>query len=173
MKLISCFSFLLLTLVNPYDKVLTGLEKNFVLLLDEMGEEAFYEYYEIDSIESSRLYSEYERALNEFYNSDYGLVEYLLSYENTHQEICPWIKTVNPFKSEIVGYDLISKSKGALILIDNFLLAHDKGRITIHRHIENLTYMEVKTFCMENKQLTISELRKEYSSFVERFGYSP
>lgn len=152
---------------NDYDSILEGLTKNYVLLSDEIENDLYLEYFKLTEKEHLEDLAEYNKAVKNFYNSDKGIVGYLLNYENDTIQLCKWIKTKNPYSSNIDEMDLMTNSKGVLILIDNYL-SNSNGTIRIPSYMNDLSYEKLKTFYDENKGLTRDELKNLYVKVLHR-----
>jgi len=164
MKSIIMLFFVLLnvTCSSNYKAILGGLTKNHVLFYDEMGSEYYLEHYQVNEIEYKKNLAEYRNALHKFYKSETGIITFLLQYENETETVCEWFNMTNPFSATLTKKDFITTSKGALILIDNYLLSKEQEKIIIPDYYEELSYDKFYEFYNKNKYLSKEELKSAY-----------
>ncbi|MGY3793447.1 hypothetical protein [uncultured Aquimarina sp.] len=154
---------------EDYDSILNDLSYNYVLIKDEIGDDLYYEHYNINEKEHEMRFNIYKNSVRKFYSSDIKIIDYLLKYRNEDKEFCNWIKTKNPYLSTIGDLDLLTKSESALILIDNYFSNFKSGKIEIPSYLTNLSYERFIKFYNENKELNLEELRRNYK---KKFGIS-
>lgn len=151
---------------NKYDTILEGLTKNYVLLGNEIEKDLYLEYFKQSEEQYLKDLEEYNKAVSAFYNADTGILNYLLTYEKDTVHMCKWIKTKNPYSSNIGETDLLTNSEGALILFDNYLA--NSSSIRIPTYINELSYEKIKSFYTKNKGLSKDELKREYKNLFEQ-----
>ncbi len=154
---------------DNYSLILDGLSQNSVLLKDEIGDDLYFEYFELNLVEHSKKVEEYNKAINDFYTADKSIIDYLLKYKNDDKQFCNWIKVKNPYSSIVNNEDLLTKSKSALILIDNYLSNFNTKKIKTSSYFDNLSYEEFIVFYNNNKDLEVIELRKSYLNYLSKF----
>ncbi len=147
---------------NNYSSILKDLSKNHVLIKDNIGESLYFEYFELNKEEYSKLLIEYKKGIKKFYNSDKEIIDYLLEFKNNKNELCSWIKTKSPYSSEINESDILTKSRGALLLIDNYLSNSNFEKIESTFFIKDLSYETFMEFYKNNKDLNKNQLRRAY-----------
>lgn len=164
--------FILITIIicsncsDKYDAILEGLSKNYVLLSYEMEKDLYMEYFKLSEEKHLIDLKEYNKAVSAFYDANKDILNYLFTYEKDTSKICRWIKTKNPYSSNIGESDLLTNAEGALILIDNYLT--NSSTIRIPTYANKLTYEKLKLFYEENKNQSKVELKDEYKKFVSK-----
>ena len=151
---------------DKYEAILEGLTKNYVLLSNQMEISLYLEYFKLTKEQHLNDLEEYNKSVSAFYNADKDILSYLLSYEQDTTHICKWIKTKNPYSSNIGKMDLLTNAEGALILFDNYLI--NSSNIKIPDHIDNLSFEKLRLFYAENKRLSKEELKKKYEKIVKQ-----
>jgi hypothetical protein len=151
---------------NEYDIILDGLTKNYVLLSNKIEKDLYLEYFKLSEEQHLKDLEEYDKAVNAFYNADKDILDYLLSYEKDTSHICKWIKTKNPYSSNIGETDLLTNAEGALILFDNYLT--NSSHIRTPTYVSELSYEKLKLFYDKNKGLSKDELKEEYKKMVQQ-----
>jgi hypothetical protein len=152
-------------------RILTGLEKSYVknlendLLIDEFLEEynVSLKRFRTDSIM-------YYKALDDFYNSDVGIIDHLQTFRYDTTEYCNWLGTIPPYSASIKGRDLVTKSKGAQALIDCYVLHTDKSKIYFNSYVNKIPFNLFIDWFKTRKHLSRESLRKEYLSFLNEFN---
>lgn len=151
---------------NKYNLILDGLSNNNVLLYEEMGKNNYLEYFEVSEEEFEKNFQEYENSVSQFFNSEKEIILYLLNFKNDTLLLCDWIITKNPYSSIIQESDFLTKSEGAIILIDNFLRA-DIQKIIIPKYYKELDYEVIENFIFQNKKMNKKGLQQKYNEFIQ------
>lgn len=150
-----------------YTSIVQNLEKNYILLQEEMSPVMFRKYFPMsDDFLISEIQS-YEKTLKEISNLDLGFIYYLMKFEKDTDIYCDWIRRRNPSLSIIKKNDFLSKSDAAKILIDNYLVGNSESLI-INDYVENLTFSRIRKFLKKNKELNILNLREKYKQMISR-----
>lgn len=150
-----------------YEKVLNDLSNSHVLLYESMGREDYLEAFNLKESEYKIKLEEYNNAINSFYESDKGMIGYLLSFENDTRVFSYWIRRPNPYSAVRTKEDFISNSEAAMILIDNFLLNENKKHIIIKDRLSILSYKEFKDFYKIETSENLSQIKKNYKKLIE------
>ena len=148
-----------------YVAVLEGLKLNYTQYYEGMinEQDIYFKGYSISSeAEQDSLAARYKIAVNEFYDSDKKIIDYLMSFEKS-KSYNEWLFIgKGPLSSNInTETDLILEPEAALILIDYYL----KGRykpINIKSKPKTLTYDSFHKFYKLNKNKTLRQIRKLY-----------
>ncbi|WP_298144256.1 hypothetical protein [Flavobacterium sp.] len=146
-----------------YDKILSDLEYNFTrdpaLTLSKID---CNNYNRVNLQRDSKLY---ENAVKDFYISNFDMIDYLLRFKNDTSRYCDWVNSRNSCSSKFYINEMISRSRGSLILIDNYLLNPDHDTVRIPSYIDRVdyNYFEKHIFNRNSKQ----ETKQAYSVYVE------
>lgn len=147
---------------NDYDKIVDGLSNNHVLLKKDIDDELYYDYFKVEKNQYELVLQEYEKAINDFYNSDKLILDYLIKFKDVDDTYCDWIIITNPYSAKVKDTDLLTKSKGSLILIDNYLTNINQKTIKSELHSENVDYERFIAFYKKNRELKKEELKAAY-----------
>lgn len=148
---------------EEYNNLLLSLEKNYT------KQEKFDDFtkicWKVDKIKFHNDSIEYDKALDIFYKSDKDFLVFLLEFKRDKKKN-NWIIKKNPCSSYFDKKDLISNSKGALILIDNFLTNNDKS-IVLNDYTEKLDFSKIEKIINEEKNL--DSIKLEYKRYIREF----
>lgn len=150
-----------------YQRILDGLELNYVLLKDEMGSSEFFSFYKINDREFKKRSAAYKRNVKKFYNSDKGILDYLLKFEMDTGRVVNWACTKNPHSSQITEENVRSASSSGLILIANYL-GENKSDSIFCALKSVKSYDEIKRFLLENKRLNKTDLRIKFKEVFRK-----
>ena len=152
---------------NNYDEVLISLSNNHVLLYESMGKQDYFEYFNLTEKTYKIELEKYNRAIEMFYNSDKGMIDHLLYFEDDTLTMSNWIRTPNPLSSRLYEEDLTSNSQAALILIHNFL-ANEDGKFISNQIPFVLDYKEFVKFYETYGEEALPKLRNNYVEYFNK-----
>lgn len=96
------------------------------------------------------------------------MVSYLLSFENDHDVFHGWIPAKGPpWSSQFNDHVLLSDSKAALVLIDNFLRDENRDTLVTPPYLDQLQFEEIRNLNTSSLQ----KARAEYKDYLQRRGY--
>ena len=111
---------------HKYDSIISGLSKNYVLIIQNQDISSqqrgyFLESFKKDEPIFKKDSIDYYWALNEFFNADICILEYLIQKYYDSDEKCDFVYTRNPFSSLSHWADNISNKQGSVYLIYQYL----------------------------------------------------
>ncbi|AWH85752.1 hypothetical protein HYN59_11815 [Flavobacterium album] len=148
MKIIYFLLIVFLTGSN-YDAIIGGLSKNYIFLYDTMGSIDYFEAFNTNEKKYQEDKKMYQQSVKDFFDADKTIIDFLLKYETDTLYYSQWIRTRNPYSSNLKKYDLMTNSDNALALIDNYLTQKDS--IIITPHFEKISYSRFKFFYAKKK----------------------
>jgi hypothetical protein len=148
-----------------YETILKGLGKSYTInkIVEKRN---FLLCMNIDDSLFKKDSLQYEKSRKDFYNSEVDIVYYLLKYQNDSLKYCSWIKVEDPCRSTIYLSEFISKSKGALILIDNYLKIKD-STIEIRAYCSKIKFDKVGQILIKNKGQDVDFIKLKYKEYIE------
>lgn len=151
---------------NTLQNILEGLSKSYILNYDSKNSlESFLKCYNEISVESFREDKlKYEQSVEEFYSLDPDSLCYLLSMRRDSIHYNNWVLTQPLCDSAMDFNTLITNSKGAFVLLTNYLFF--KGEYVIdNRYLEEINeerYNLIVTFFEQNKEIDRTFLRQRW-----------
>ena len=168
MKYIILISLFLLSCNDDkthFENVLKSLEKNYTIQNIPKKEILFcWNIKHPDFIKDSL---EYKKGLNIFYKQRLPFIKYLLLNKSSSKKYNNWIFTKNPCSSNIESSDIISNSKGVLILIDNLIYQENK-KIVINDYIDKIKFDSVKKIILEDEYKDFDQIKKDYIEYIQK-----
>lgn len=150
---------------KKYDYILDNLKYNYVRNKSILSNMKICESYDLKNKKKDSL--NYEKGLKEFYNSKVDIILYLLNFEKDTLKYNNWITYKDPCSSLIEKKHLINNSKGALILIDNYLLNINIDTIVIPKYFDKLNYTSIKKIYNPNSKIKTKEM---YNQLIKRYN---
>ena len=143
------------------EQILDGLNLSYVK--DKKTADGYIYCYQYTKDKVSQDSITYSKAVDDFYKSDPGIIDFLLKFENEKNLYNYWIVTEDPC-SAVYG-NMFTHSRSSLILIDNYL-RNDKGLIDLPVYEDKLSYEKFKEFYTVNKDKTKEELKQNYTKYL-------
>ena len=151
-----------------YSDTLEGLKLNYTLFYEEMEKDIYFDIYSLSEKEHHQLSSKYKRSVWKFYHSDKGIIDHLLSFEQSSKYNKWLLLSKSPLSSNIRESDFATESEAALILIDYYL--RNKKEVIAGKHKpKNMTYQKFRQFYNENKEKSIRQIRHAYKKFIKSY----